>query len=253
MSTTDHAAAALRPLRGGAAAPLWLQLKHALRDLIAFDLRPGDRLPAEMAIAAHYGVSRVTVRQAVEALADEGLVLRRRGVGAFAAPPRLGAAEAGDFLGGGYDAAPADQIALLLAEPAAAPDWIAARLQTPPAAPLWKLRTLWRPDGAAAATRTAFAPRRAAPDLPDGRDLRQPLHRILERDFGCAAETAEETIEHIGADAARAALLGVRPGASLMLVERLVRDRTGRPLMLSRTYFRADRFRFTRTLRRGPA
>lgn len=239
-----------RPLRGGPGAPLWLQLKHALRDLIAFDLRPGDRLPAELSIAAHYGVSRVTVRQAVEALADEGLLTRRRGVGAFVAQPRLGTAEAGDFLGGGFDAAPTDEIAVVLVEQTPAPGWIADRLQTPPDALLWKLRTLWREGGAPAAARTSFAPRRLAPALNEGRDLRAPLHRILARDFGCEADAAEETIEHIVADAFRAGLLGVREGASLMLVERLVRDRMGRPLMLSRTYFRADRFRFTRTLRR---
>ncbi|MFN3614152.1 MAG: GntR family transcriptional regulator [Rubrimonas sp.] len=253
MSTKVRAARspALRPLHGSPGTPLWLQVKHALRDLTTFDLRPGDRLPAELSIGAQYGVSRVTVRQAIEALADEGLIERRRGVGAFVAPPRLGGAEPDDFLAGGFDAAPVEEIELVLAEPMAAPGWIAARLETPPDCPLWKLRTLWRPDRVAAATRTAFTPRRLAPELPSGPDLRQPLHRILERDFECAATSADETIEYIQADSSRAALLEIRVGAPLLLVERLVRNRAGRPLMLTRTYFCADRFRFARTLRRA--
>ena len=37
----------LHPLRGTPSTPLWLQLKHALRDLVTFDLQPGDKIPSE--------------------------------------------------------------------------------------------------------------------------------------------------------------------------------------------------------------
>ena len=64
----------LQPLRGTASTPLWLQLKHALRDLATFDLQPGDKIPSETELCEYYGLSRITVRQAISALVDEGLL-----------------------------------------------------------------------------------------------------------------------------------------------------------------------------------
>lgn len=60
-----------------------------LRRLIATDFSPGDRLPAEVELAATLGVSRVTVREALRQLWVEGAVIRRWGVGTF-----VGAADA---------------------------------------------------------------------------------------------------------------------------------------------------------------
>ena len=50
-------------------------------------LRPGDRLPTELALAAQYGVSRTVVREAVSRLRSGGLLVARQGSGVFVAPP----------------------------------------------------------------------------------------------------------------------------------------------------------------------
>ena len=71
--------------------PLYRQLDAILRDQIAGGvLRPGDRFPAETALCVQYGVSRATVRQALEALEEDGLIDRTAGRGTFlrAAPNR---------------------------------------------------------------------------------------------------------------------------------------------------------------------
>jgi GntR family transcriptional regulator len=70
--------------------PLYRQLDAILRDQIAGgQMRPGDRFPAETELCAQYGVSRATVRQALEALELEGLIERTAGRGTFlrTAPP----------------------------------------------------------------------------------------------------------------------------------------------------------------------
>jgi len=64
--------------------PLYRQLDAILRDQIAGgQLRPGDRFPAETILCVQYGVSRATVRQALEALEQDGLIERTAGRGTF--------------------------------------------------------------------------------------------------------------------------------------------------------------------------
>ena len=64
--------------------PLYYQLEQRLRQrIIAREFAPGSCLPTEDKIGEHYGVSRITVRRALEALQSQGLINRRRGLGSF--------------------------------------------------------------------------------------------------------------------------------------------------------------------------
>lgn len=63
---------------------LWATIEGTLRSEVAQGLyRPGDKLPTEAAYAARFGVNRHTVRQALAAMADAGIVHARRGAGVF--------------------------------------------------------------------------------------------------------------------------------------------------------------------------
>ncbi len=69
--------------------PLYAQTSQALRRLIedgAYTL--GDRLPSEPALAQRLGISRPTLREALRLLEDEGMIVRRHGVGTFVTAPR---------------------------------------------------------------------------------------------------------------------------------------------------------------------
>src|SRR5262245_37445381 len=64
--------------------PLYYQLENLLREKILSGVfAPGDRIPTESDLIRQYGVSRITVRQALSALAGEGLIERRQGRGTF--------------------------------------------------------------------------------------------------------------------------------------------------------------------------
>src|SRR5215467_11902529 len=69
------------------ATPLYLQVRNGLARLI-LDGRFGaeDALPSERTLAEQLGISRVTARKAIDALAQEGLILRRHGSGNYVAP-----------------------------------------------------------------------------------------------------------------------------------------------------------------------
>jgi GntR family transcriptional regulator len=64
--------------------PLYEQIKSVITErLIAGEWKPGESIPSEMDLAAHYGVSQGTVRKAIDALAKENIVVRRQGKGTF--------------------------------------------------------------------------------------------------------------------------------------------------------------------------
>jgi GntR family transcriptional regulator len=71
--------------------PLYYQLEKDLRLRIEKgEFAPGAPLPTEDQICEQYGVSRITVRRALDGLNQQGLIVRRRGVGSFVAEPRPG-------------------------------------------------------------------------------------------------------------------------------------------------------------------
>jgi GntR family transcriptional regulator len=68
--------------------PLYHQLEQDLRARIkGQEFKIGEALPTEERICAEYGVSRITVRRALETLIAEGLINKRRGVGTFVTSP----------------------------------------------------------------------------------------------------------------------------------------------------------------------
>ncbi|WP_404980496.1 GntR family transcriptional regulator [Carboxydichorda subterranea] len=86
------------PIGGGAGegvpgdnrVPLYHRLHDKLRDDIESGvLRPGDRIATEAELSTHFGVSRTTVKQAIQRLVNEGLVYRVRGKGTFVSQPRI--------------------------------------------------------------------------------------------------------------------------------------------------------------------
>ena len=76
------AIAMLSSLRLDGEGPAWLQIRRALSQMIACGAwAPGTRIPAELELTQHFNISRMTVNKAIQSLASEGLLQRRRKVG----------------------------------------------------------------------------------------------------------------------------------------------------------------------------
>jgi GntR family histidine utilization transcriptional repressor len=72
----------LASLRLDGKGPVWLQIRRALAQrIIGGDWAPGTRIPAEMDLSQHFSASRMTVNKAIQSLASEGLLQRRRAIG----------------------------------------------------------------------------------------------------------------------------------------------------------------------------
>lgn len=69
--------------------PPYREIADRIRGRISTGHYPDGKIPSERALIKHYGVSRATATKALAALESEGLIVRRRGAGAFLKPQKL--------------------------------------------------------------------------------------------------------------------------------------------------------------------
>ena len=242
----------LPQLRQDAQTPLWLQLKHVLRDHITFQLTPGARIPTEAELCRHYGLARMTVRQAVTALVKEGLVGRQQGRGTFVMPTSLSTSPSEDahFLDDGFEAIGGLTVKITDMTAETPPRWIRELLGLGDGEMVHKIRMTLSGRDEILASRTSYIPEHVAPSLQEI-ELIEPIHRILENRLGLMPIRAEETIRLIRADQLRAKLLQIEIDMPLILLERVVFLSDGEAAEYTRTYYRAEHYRFEHKLVRS--
>lgn len=204
---------------------------HIEQAIAAGELGPGDRLPSERELAAEHGVSRMTVRQALQTLEARGLLRRAigRSGGSFVARPKL---ERDLRMFSGLS----EQ---LRRQGVAAGARIVSTREADGAIEIVRVRLA---DGEPfALERSSFPGDRFAGLL--GLDLSGSLYDLLDDHFDAAPVRAVERIEPVLADRDEAAVLRVAPGAPLMLVDRIAYDDAGLVVEMARDVFRGDRTR----------
>jgi GntR family transcriptional regulator len=235
--------------RGGerAGRPVWARIEASLRERIeSGELGAGQRLPAERDMARQLGVSRMTVRQALAALADRGLVERGVGQGTFVSGVGKVEHDLGRLVGLSEVAARHGLVAgarVLEARERGASAPVAAALGLEDDAPVVRLRRLRSAGGRPFSIEDDWFPAGLVPGILE-RDLSGSLCALLREDYGLVPGDAEERLEPVAAGAFEARVLGIALGAPLMLVERVVHTPAGTPMMFSRHRHRGDRSRF---------
>jgi DNA-binding GntR family transcriptional regulator len=228
--------------------PLYFQVARQIESAIeSGELRPGQRLGNEIDLADRYGLSRPTLRKAIEELVAMGLLVRKRGVGTQVVQGQLkrpvGLTSLFDDLVRSKQrpstrvvscaTVPAnDDVASMLGLTTGAPVLAIERLRLARDEPLAIMHN-WLPADLGEITADALAQR--------------GLYELL-RAFGVHLRIANQ---HIGATAAttvQARLLGVRKGTALLTMQRTTYDDTGRPVELGRHAYRAESYTFETTV-----
>jgi len=234
--------------------PLYHQLKAiVLGQIEAGELKPNDRLPAEEEIAERYGISKATVRQALNELALEGLVRREQGRGTFVTEPRLGHGprELSSFTQEMSKHGLRASSRLLTQEEVEAEATVAEKLGLKLGDAVCRLRRLRMADGEPMGVQTAYLPSDLVPNLA-GEDVEHTsLYEVLEKKYSLVPARAQETHFAVLVGHEEAKLLGVAEGSPGMAAERVTFLSSGRPLELVHSVMRGDRYKIFLDLTRS--
>jgi GntR family transcriptional regulator len=238
------------------AVTLHTRIREELRArIVSGAWQPLDRMPSESALMSQYGVSRITVRQALGDLEHDRLIFKVPGKGSFVAQPKP-FQDLGRLQGFGEAMSAQGHITsnrLLGARELPAPANVAARLRLLPGDPVTELQRLRCLDGLPVSLDVTWLPRAIGAEVARQDLQRRDVFLILERDLGLSLGHAELALDASLADARLAALLEIPAGDPVLRVERLTYSREGQPLDFEHLFCRSDRFQFRLRLNRDGA
>ncbi|WP_369393418.1 GntR family transcriptional regulator [Streptomyces sp. CG1] len=226
--------------RGG--TPLWRHVRDDLRSRLARG-EFGDSFPGENELAARYGVSRHTIREALRELREEGLVTAAKG----RRPRPLGEAVVEQPVGALYslfasvEAAGLEQRSIVRTLDIRADAHVAVRLGMEESTPLLYLERIRLADGEPLAHDKVWLPASDARALLDVDFSHTALYDELAGRCGIRLVGGEERIKAVTPTAAEQRLLGLPEGVAAFSIERLGRTH-GRTVEWRTTLIRGDRF-----------
>ncbi len=228
----------------GSPVPLYFQLSQQLESAIERGvLTPGTLLGNEIELAARLGLSRPTVRQAIQSLVDKGLLVRRRGVGTQVVHSQVKRPLELSSLYDDLEAAgqrPATRVLVNTVVTASAD--VAAALAVAEDSEVHRLERLRLTHGEPMAYLCNYLPSGLL-DLDTGQLEATGLYRLM-RAAGITLHSARQTIGARAATAAEAERLGERTGAPLLTMERVTFDDTGRAVEFGSHTYRPSRYSF---------
>lgn len=236
--------------------PLYHQLKTwIIRQIEGGELDPGSQVPPEMTLCSSLGLSRTTVREALNQLVADGWLYRVHGVGTFVKEQQVEPSMAQRLTSFAEDMQEQHipyASTLLSRDRVPASLYVAACLQIAPGTTVFHLERLGSTQGEPLVLADTYIPCERCPDILD-RDLTdQSLYKVLEETYGLVVARARRILQPASATSYEAAKLHVSPGDPIHLMKSISYLASDRPVEYSKLRFRGDRSRFVFTLN-GPA
>lgn len=231
---------------GTSPQPLYVQIRDSLRNKI---LEGGyaihERLPSENELMIHFDVSRITIRQALRDLHNEGLVFSAQGKGTYVSKPKAvqnvqrlqGFGEA--MAAQGYEAT----ARLLSIQQRKPPKAVASALNLAGGSEVVEVKRVRYLNREAVCVENSYFPIDIGRRL-FGLDLSGDIFPMLENSFGIALGLANIAIDATVADEETCHLLGLKTADPILRVERLTHDRTCKPIDFEYLCYRGDAFKY---------
>lgn len=230
--------------------PLYYQLMQELRRRIEEGRwKPGDLIPSERELSETYGISRMTVRQALAELVNDGLLRRDQGRGTFVAKPKMRkrlsrlTSFTEDMRTRGKQAG----AQVLRVEMVPARPKVGDMLQIDVEQQVAMVERLRLANGEPVGIECAHL-------FFDGcavilrEDLSGSLYRLLRERFGLIPTRAQEEIEAGACGSREAQILGMRRGEPVLLIRRRTFDQDQRPFEYVESVYRGDNYIFSAEL-----
>ena len=228
--------------------PIYEQIyKNLLEKIRGEEIVAGEAFPSERELAENFGVSRMTVRQALKTLKKDGFIYHERGIGAFVSKRKLDV-HTRNLVGFTEEMRerglrPSSKLLLFRREKAT--EETANELVIEPNDEVFHFQRLRLADDSPMAFEDAFLPAAAYAGL-DRFDLENAsLYEILEKEYGVKMSHAEEVLEALAVGKEIADALSVKKGAPVLMVHRVVYSEASAAVESVKTFYRADRYRAT--------
>lgn len=227
--------------------PLYSQIRELLRERILDGTHtPLSRMPSEYEMCELFGVSRITVRQALNDLQKEGLIFKIHGKGTFVAKPKVyqnisslqGLAES--LAHQGYEVI--NQVRSI--EFKAATPEIAARLALEPGAVIAEIQRVRLINREPVSLEITYVAEKIGRQLEKTDLITRDIFLILENDLNIALGHANLAIDAILAGRDLAQALRTEENTPVMRIERLTHTDKGAPLDFEYLYYRGDAFQY---------
>lgn len=232
---------------------LYRQLVEDIRSKIEVGMWPrGSRLPPEYELTKQYGVSRATVRRALEILSQEGIIHKSQGRGTFAASQLPmqeeleGMASLSDVF---YQRGIEPRVTILDLRLLPAPGPVAEKLEVEPGTPVLYVLRRHSIDDEHVALARIHLPQDLGRQVSQGDLERHTTYWLLENRCGVKPAEGSQVIRASAAGGQDVAHLSVRPGSPLLVMERTTYATDGMPLEHIVISFVGERYRYRIKLR----
>jgi len=234
--------------------PLYTQIKEILRDrILDGSYQAHEQMPSESELMSTFGVSRITVRQALGDLQKEGLIFKIHGKGTYVSKPKAfqniselqGFGEAMSSMG--YETFSR----VVSIKPMPAGNGVGAKLNVRDSEEIVELRRVRYLNRAPISLDVTYVPKSIGERLAKEDLAHRDIFLILENDYGIALGAAELQIESMLADDYLARQLNVEEGAPVLRIERLTLTADGKPIDFEYLYYRGDAFQYRMRIERS--
>ena len=235
--------------------PLYHQIQHLIRHrIMSGEYVPGSQIPSENELCRELNVSRVTLREALRELVRDRMLRKVQGKGTFVAvdpPRRLSPVKYTGFL----EELQERVLKLTVTEVettkvGATPELINVLQLAPADRELTLIKRLRHIDDEPFSYTLNYLPMHIGVRVPVDDLYSVPLLRILQEDLKIPITRAKETIEAAPADPEIARKLGVPVLYPVMHMKRVMFTSKNRPFELVETYYRADKYHYSVSMRR---
>lgn len=234
-------------------SPLYARVETALASEIAAGvLCPGCQLPPEESLICRFGVSRTTVRKAVENLVARGLLEIQRGRGTFVTEPtiRQDLTELSGFVEDMLALGRNPTARLLDKRPVPANKTVARRLGVPLGTQVYRIERVRLADGVAMSFDQTYLPFDIGEKVVSNDLEAEPIFALLEGKYNLPLIEAEYQLEAVTAAEHIAQALSIEVGSPIFLIERTSYTEGQRPVDYEKLYYRGDLIKFVTRLSR---
>ncbi|RKP54686.1 GntR family transcriptional regulator [Pararobbsia silviterrae] len=237
-----------------AAATLYDRIRDALHArILDGTYPPGSRLPTEHALCESHGVSRITIRQALERLRQEGWVEKIHGQGTFVQRSRavqnVSALQSFSEAMTPFGHRVSNRVES--ARIVEANSQLLDRLRLDAQAQVTEIQRVRMLDGAAVSFEVTYAAHEIGAQLLIADLANRDIFHVIEQDCGVRIGHADLSIRSMPASGAVASGLEVEPGSSLLCIERVVYSRDGAPVLFEALHYRGDAFQYQLRIERA--